>query len=202
MISYLIKIPILGVITAFLAVVAEQLIAVIADLFWHKEIVFSSYGRISFFLLAAVIIEEALKYLAIRFPLRKNFSLSGMKFIFGSLLTGLFFGLTEVWLVTVSDGEYLSGLRSHNPEIIFSLAGIILIQALTAFLTGSLIASQVFNSRLSALKILFFPVFIHLLFNFLIIQKGYFTNWLVIITLVLTFLISSLVLAFNFRRLD
>jgi RsiW-degrading membrane proteinase PrsW (M82 family) len=202
MISLLIKAPILGILTAFLAVVAEQLIAVFANIFWQKEIIFSFYGQLSYFLFAAVIIEEGLKYLAIRFPLRNNFGLSGVRFVFGSLTTGFFFGLTEVWLVTASNKEYLAGLWSHDSEILFSLIAIILIQALTALLIGSIIAGKIFHPRFIALKIILFPVFIHLLFNFLVIQKGNFTNALVFITLFLTFLISLSILAFNFKRLD
>jgi hypothetical protein len=202
MISLLLKAPILGFLTAFLAVIVEQLIAVIANIFWQKEIIFSFYNQLSYFLVAAVIIEEGLKYLAIRFPLRNNFGFSGIKFVFGSLLTGIFFGIAEVWLVTISDKGYLAGILNHDSEILYSLIVIILIQALTALLIGSIVASKIFHSQLSAFKTLLFPILIHLLFNFLVIQKGNFTNSLIFITLILTFLISSLILAFNFKRLD
>jgi hypothetical protein len=202
MIYLLLKTPFLGVLTALLAVTAEQLLAVLADLFWKKEIIFSSYSQIGFFLISAVIIEEGLKYLAIKYPLRKNFGLRREKFIAGSLITGFFFGLTEVTFVAMSNGNYLTSLKAHDPEALFSFITIILIQALTAFLIGSLMASQVFSSRITGLKILFFPILIHLLFNFLIIQKGNFTNWLLVITLAITFLISIIILAFNFKKLD
>jgi hypothetical protein len=202
MINLLIKTPLLGILTALLAVVAEQLLAVFSNLFWKKEIIFSSYNQIGFFLISAVVIEEGLKYLAIKYPIRKNFGLRRKKFITGSIMTGLFFGLTEVAFVAMSNGDYLTGLKAHDPEILFSFFAIILIQTLTAFLIGSLIASHIFSSRFTGLKTLFFPVFIHLLFNFLIIQKGNFTDWLLVITLAITFLISIIILAFNFEKLD
>ena len=202
MISILLKTPILGILAAFLAVVLEQLFAVAANIFWQKEIVFSFYNQLSYFLVAAVVIEESLKYLAIRYPLWEIFELRGIRLAIGSFMMGFFFGITEVWFILMSNKSYLADLRSHNSETLFSLAVIVLIQALTAFLAGSLIASRIFDSRLSALKILFFPVFIHVLFNFLIIQKGDFTKWLEIITLVFAFLVSLLILAFNFKRLD
>lgn len=202
MIYLFLKTPFLGILTALLAVIAEQFLAVLANLFWKKEIIFSSYSQIGFFLISAVFIEEGLKYLAIKNPLRNNFGLRRENFIIGSLLTGFFFGLTEVVFVTMSNGDYLLGLKTHDPGTLFSSVTIILIQTLTAFLIGSLIASRVFNSRFTALKTLFFPVFIHLLFNFLIIQEGDFTDWLIVITLAATFLISMVILAFNFKKLD
>jgi|GEM_PF-937060 len=202
MIHLFLKTPILGILTAFLAVVAEQLLAVLADIFWKKEIILSSYDKIGFFLVSAVIIEESLKYLAIKHPLRKNFGLIRWKFIAGSAITGFFFGLTEIAFINMSNNNYLTSLRTHDPEIIFSAVSIILIQTLTALLIGSLISSQVFSPRLAGLKTLFFPAFIHLLFNFLIIQKGNFTDWLVVITLAITFFISLAILTINFKKLD
>ena len=202
MISIFLKTPLLGILTAILAVVLEQLLAVAAGAFWQKEIVFSFYSQLNYFIVAAVIIEEGLKYLAIRYPLRKIFAIRGLRLAIGSFLTGFFFGITEIWLIVMSDKNYLVSLRSHDTETLFSFSAIVLLQALTAFLTGSLIAIRSSDSRGSALKILFFPVLVHVLFNFLVIQKGYFTKWLEIITLALTFLLGSLILIFNFRKLD
>lgn len=194
--------PLLGILTAFLAVIAEQLLAVLANLFWKKEIIFPFYDNVGFFLISAVIIEEGLKYLAIKYPLRINFGLRKWKFIAGSTVTGFFFGLTEIAFIGMSDDNYLISLRAHDPETLFSAATIVLIQTLTALLIGSLISGQVFSPRLTGLKTLFFPVFIHLLFNFLIIQKGNFTDWLVVITLAITFFINLTILALNFKKLD
>ena len=147
----------LGIFTALFAVLAEQLMAVLVSIFWKKEIIFDYYGHLGIFLIAAAIIEESFKYSAILFIFREKFILEGTKLWAASLVFGLFFGLTEIILIIISD-EKLANIHAFSPEIIFSLATIILIQALNALLIGSFLASRFFSGKFVALKILFFPV--------------------------------------------
>jgi len=196
-----ILIILLGILTALAAVIAEQLLAVLANIFWQKEIIFDYYGRLGIFLMIAVVIEEGFKYLAIVSIIRKKINLHGLKLCLGSFALGLFFGLTEIFLIFISN-ENLAGGRALAPSVIFSLATVVLLQSFAALLIGSMIAGRIFAGRLSVLKILFFPVLIHLLYNFLVIQKSNFTNWLVGIVLGITFVISMAIITFNFQELD
>lgn len=196
-----IKIILLGILTALAAVIAEQLLAVFANIFWQKEIIFDYYGRLGIFLAMAAVVEEGFKYLAIVSIIRKKINLHGLKLCLGSLALGLFFALTEIFLIFISNESLASG-RALDPSVIFSLATVVLLQSLAALLIGSMIAGRIFAGRLSVLKILFFPVLIHLLYNFLVIQKSNFTNWLVGIVLGITLAISLVIIAFNFRELD
>lgn len=195
-----IKIFFLGILTALAAVIAEQLLAVLANIFWQKEIIFDYYGQLGIFLVIAAVAEESFKYLAIVSIIRKKINIHRLKFCLGSFGLGLFFGLTEVFLIFISN-ENLVGGRALDHSVIFSLATIILVQSLTALLISSMIAGRIFAGRLSALKILLFPVLIHLLYNFLIIQKSNFTNWLVGIVLGITLFVSMAIIVFNFREL-
>jgi hypothetical protein len=197
----IIGIVFLGIFAALFAVLAEQLLAVLVSIFWKKEIVFDFYGHLGIFLIAAAIIEESLKYSAIFFLFQEKFGLERTKLWTASLIFGLFFGLTEIILIVISN-EKLADLSALSPEIIFSLATIVLIQALNALLIGAFLASRFFSGKFASLKILFFPVLIHLLYNFLIIQKSNFTNWLVGIVLGITFVTSLVIITFNFRELD
>lgn len=195
------KIIFLGILTALAAVIAEQLLAVLVNIFWQKEIIFDYYGQLGIFLVIAAVIEESFKYLAIVSVIRKKINLYGLKFCLGGLVLGFFFGLTEIFLIFISN-ESLAGGRVLDSSIIFSLVTVVLLQSLAALLAGSMIASRIFAGKLSALKILFFPVIVHLLFNFLVIQKSNFTNWLVGIVLGITLVVSLVIIFFNFRELD
>lgn len=196
-----IKIILLGILTALAAVIAEQLLAVLVNIFWQKEIVFDYYGQLGFFLVIAAVIEESFKYLAIVSVIMKKINLQGIKLCLGSLALGLFFGLTEIFLIFISN-ENLAGGKALDASVIFSLATIILVQSLTALLAGSMVASRIFAGRFLFLRIVLFPALIHLLYNFLMIQKSNFTNCLVGIVLGITFVISMAIIAFNFRKLD
>jgi hypothetical protein len=197
----IIKIFFLAIVSVALAIVVEQLVAAMAGAFWRREIVLESYMHFTWFLAFSAIIEEISKYWAIHFVIRKNFGLQKIRLVLASLFLGTLWGVLEIGLVLVSDQKYLSEFRSGNPEIIFSFATIIALHALTAYLMGIFISSNTFSSRLKHLKILFFPVLIHLLFNFLVIQKSDFTNYLVVFSLAAFFLIGTSILALNSKRL-
>jgi hypothetical protein len=196
-----IKIIFLGILTALAAVIAEQMLAVLVNIFWQREIVFSYYGQLGIFLVIAAVIEEGFKYLAIVSIIRKKINLYGLKLCLGSLALGFFFGLTEILLIFISNENLASG-RALDSSVIFSLVTVVLLQSLAALLAGSMIASRIFSGKLSVLKIIFFPVLIHLLYNFLVIQKSNFTDWLVGIILGITLVISLVIIVFNFRELD
>ena len=72
----IIKIIILAIISAALAIVAEQLVAAMASLFWQREIVLESYMHFTWFLAFSAAIEEISKYWAIYFVIRKKFGLA------------------------------------------------------------------------------------------------------------------------------
>ena len=196
-----IKIIFLGILTALAAVIAEQLLAVLVNIFWQKEIVFNYYGQLGIFLVIAAVIEEGFKYLAIVSIIRKKINLYGLKLCLGSLVLGYFFGLTEIFLIFISNENLVSG-GALTSSVIFSLVTVVFLQSFAALLTGSMIASRIFSGKLSVLKIIFFPVLIHLLYNFLVIQKSNFTDWLVGIVLGITLVIGLVIIAFNFRELD
>jgi len=195
------KTILVAVISAALAVLIEQLTAAAVSVFWQREIVLESYMHFTWFLAFAAVIEEISKYWAIGFVVRKNFGLEKMKLVLAALLLGAVWGISEIGLIFFARPEALSAFRTGNPEILFSFASIIALHALTAFLMGIFIAANTFVGRLKYLKILFFPILLHLLFNFLIIQKGDFTNSLIVLSLGVAFAVGILVFALNFRRL-
>lgn len=202
MISFLFSAPLTGILTAFAAVVFEQFLAVAAGIISQKEVVLDVYNNLSFFLVTAAIIEESLKYFSAIFVLMNFLNLHRFKFVTASVVTGLFFGLTEAYLILLTNGKKIQEIRSFDSSTLFSLAAVVLLHILTFFLISSLIASREKETKFQALRTITLPVLIHLLFNFLIIQKGDFTNWLVGIVLGITFLISFSIIAFNFRKLD
>lgn len=197
----IIKIIFLAIVSAALAIVVEQLVAAVVSAFWQREIIFESYLHFTWFLAFSAVVEEISKYWAVYFVIRKKFGLKKIKFIFASLFLGAAWGIFEIGLVLFSDPKVLSAFRSGNPQIMFSFGSIIALHALTAFLMGTLLSSSQSLGKLKHLQILLFPVFLHILFNFLVIQKGDFTNYLTIAALVIGYLVGLAILAFNFKRL-
>jgi len=197
----IIKIILLAVVSAALAIVAEQLVAAIASAFWQREIVLESYMHFTWFLAFSAAIEEVSKYWAVYFVIRKKFGLEKMKFVLASVLLGATWGIFEIGLILFSDQKVDAAFRSGNPEVLFSFATIIALHTLTAYLIGVLISISIDSSKLKHFKIILFPILLHLLFNFLIIQKSGFTNYLTVIALAVGFLAGLIVLAFNFRKL-
>lgn len=194
--------PIVGILTALAAVVAEQLLAVGANVIFQKEIILDVYNHLDFFVVVAAVIEESFKYFAASRVLHRIFGFRGARFVFSAMLAGVFFGLTEAYFVLLADGKKISDVGSLGSEDLFSLAAVILTHALTALLIAVLIASRRKRTGLDALKTIIPPTFVHLLVNFLVIQKGDFTNWLVGIVLGIVFFASLSIMAFNFRELD
>src|SRR4030042_2530308 len=132
--------------------------------------------------------------------MRKKFDLSGLKFVLLSLLLGVSWGVFEVALILFSNQGYRAEFQSASSQLLFSLAAVISVHSLTAFLIGSFISAETFSGRLKSVKILFFPMLVHLLFNFLMIQKGDFTNYLITLSLAITFLVGIIIFAFNFKK--
>jgi hypothetical protein len=196
-----IKIILLAIVSAALAIVIEQLVAAIVSTFWQKEVVLGSYIHFTWFLVFSAVIEEISKYWAIYFVIRRKFGLEKMKFIFSSLLLGAAWGIFEIGLILFADQKVLLTFRSGNLEVIFSFAVVVALHTLTAYLMGVFISANTFSGRFKHLQILFFPVFIHLLFNFLIIQKSNFTAYLIILSLAIFFLIGTSILTLNSKRL-
>jgi hypothetical protein len=199
--SNIIKIVILGIVSAALAILVEQMLAAAVSIFWQREIVLESYTHFTWFLAFAAIIEEISKYWAVYFVIRKKFNLEKIKFVLASLFLGAVWGIFEIGLVLFANQKALLQFKSGNPEIVFSFALIVSLHALTAFLMGIFISAETFAGRLKFLKILFFPLLLHLLFNFLIIQKGDFTDYLLLISIGIVFLVGTSVLSFNFKKL-
>jgi hypothetical protein len=197
----IIKIILLAVISAALAIVAEQLVAAMANAFWQREIVLESYIHFTWFLAFSATLEEVSKYWAVYFVIRGRFGLEKMKLILASLLLGAVWGIFEIGLVLFSDQKVEAAFRSGNPEVIFSFAAILALHALTAFLMGVLVSTNTSPGKLKHFKIILFPALLHLLFNFLIVQRGDFTNYLVASSLAIAFLAGLIVLAFNFKKL-
>jgi len=197
----IIKIIVLAILSAALAIVAEQLVAAVVSTFWQKEIVFESYMHFTWFLAFSAIVEETSKYWAVYFVIRKKFGLEKIKFVLASLLLGAAWGIFEIGLVLFSDQKVLFAFRSGNSQILFSFGSIVALHTLTAFLMGALVSSNQGSSKLRHLQILLFPVLLHILFNFLIIQKGDFTNYLTIAILAIGYIAGLFVLAFNFKKL-
>ncbi len=197
----IIKIILLASVSVALAIVAEQLVAALTIAFWQREIVFESYLHFTWFLAFSATIEEISKYWAVYFVMKNKFGLQKGRLVLSSLFLGALWGILEIGLVVFTDQKYFSEFRSGNPEVIFSFATVIALHALTAYLMGVFISSSTFSGRLKHLKIIFFPVLIHLLFNFLVIQKGNFTNYLIILSLAIFFLIGTSILAINSKKL-
>lgn len=194
--------PVVGILVALASVIAEQLLAVIVNVFFQKEIVLDVYHNLSSFLVAAAIIEESFKYLSAVYILRRIFGLKGFIFIFAAVLTGLFFGLTETYFVLLANGRRIQDIGVLGGETLFSLGAVLLVHILTAFLIAVLVAVRDRETWFAALRTIVAATFIHLLFNFLVVQRGNFTNWLVGIILAVVFVINMSIVAFNFRELD
>lgn len=197
----IIKIIFLVTVSVALAIVIEQLVAAMANAFWQREIVLESYMHFTWFLAFSAAIEEISKYWAIYFVIGNKFGLQKIRFVLASLFLGALWGFLEIGLVLVSDQKALSAFQSGNMEIIFSFATVIALHILTAFLMGVFISTSTSSSKLKHFKIVLFPILLHMLFNFLIVQKGDFTNYLITATLAIAFLIGTLILAFNSKRL-
>lgn len=196
------KAAFVGIIAALTAVIAEQFLAVLASLFFQKEILTAVYTNLDFFLVAAALIEETIKYLSARRILSAAFGLHGFKFILASTIVGFFFGLTETYFILLANGKRISDFKTFGNETAFSLVAVVLVHVLTILFMALLIASRREKKNYDGFKTIFFPVFFHLLVNFLIIQKGAFTNWIVGIALGIVFAANLLIIAFNFRKLD
>ena len=197
----IIKIILLAVVSAALAIVAEQLVAALASAFWQREIILESYMHFTWFLAFSAAVEEISKYWAVYFVIKNKFGLEKMKLVLASLLLGAAWGIFEIGLVLFSDQKVAAAFRSGNPQILFSFAAIIALHSLTAYLMGIFVSTNTSSSKLKHFKIILFPLLLHILFNFLIVQRGDFTNYLVVATLAIAFLAGLLALAFNFRKL-
>lgn len=197
----IIKIIFLAVVSATLAIIIEQLVAAIASAFWQREVVLESYMRFTWFLAFSAIVEEISKYWTVYFVISKKFSLEKMKLVFASLFLGIAWGIFEIILILFADQRTLLAFQSGKPEVIFSFATVIALHALTAYLMGIFIFAETFSGRLKHLKILFFPILIHLLFNFLVIQKSDFTNYLTVFSLAISFVAGIIILAVNYKKL-
>ena len=127
--------------------------------------------------------------------------LEKIKFVLASLFLGAAWGIFEIGLVLFSDQKVLSAFRSGNPQVIFSFGTIVALHTLTAFLMGTFISSNNSLSKLRHIQIILFPILLHILFNFLIIQKGNFTDFLTVAALAIGYLVGLAILAFNFKRL-
>ncbi|MCX6766732.1 MAG: hypothetical protein NT170_03065 [Candidatus Moranbacteria bacterium] len=197
----IIKIILLAIVSAALAILVEQLVAAVVSAFWQREIIFESYMHFTWFLAFSAVVEEVLKYWAVYFVIRKKFGLEKIKFVIASLFLGAAWGIFEIGLVLFSDQKVLSAFRSGNPQVLFSLGTIVALHTLTAFLMGTFISSNDSSRKLRHFQILLFPVLLHVLFNFLIIQKGNFTDFLTVASLAIGYLAGLIVLAFNFKKL-
>lgn len=202
MLSILLGASLAGILMALASVVAEQFLAGAINIFSGEEVVLNIYTHLGFFLVAAAVIEESLKYFSAVFVLRRYLGLERFKFVAASAIAGLFFGGAETYLILLTSGKKIWDIGNLDSATSFSLLAVVFLHILTFFLISVLIASREKEARFGALRTIIPPAFVHLLFNFLIIQKGDFTNWLIEIVLGITFLISIFVIIFNFRRLD
>jgi len=200
MISILLGAPLAGVFAALASVVAEQFLAVVVNIVSRKEIVFDVYTHLGFFLVVSAIIEEGFKYFSAVFVLRRYLDLRRFKFVAASLTAGLFFGATEAYLILLTNGKKIGDVWNLDGDTSFALAAVVLLHVLTFLLISAFIASRKEKTRFHILRIIALPTFIHLLFNFLVIQKGDFTNWLVGIILGITFAINLSLIALNFQK--
>lgn len=202
MFNILLGAPLVGILTAFASVVVEQFLAIAVNIIFQKEIVLDVYTHLSFFLVASTIIEESLKYFSAVFVLRRYLNLRRFRFIAAALIAGLFFGAMEIYFILLANGKGIRDVSNLDGNIFFSLSAIGLLHILTFFLISSFIASWGKETGFQAVKIIVPPVFIHLFFNFLVIQKGDFTNWLLGIFLGIIFIINLFIIAFDFCKLD
>jgi len=189
-----IKIILLALISAALAILAEQLVATFVNIFRQSEIVLESYAHFTWFLALAALIEEISKYWAVVYVIRKNFGLERRNFVPAALFFGAAWGIFEVGLVLFANAKALAEFQAGNPTIIFSFATIVALHALTAYLMGIFAATGTFSSPLKDLKILFFPTLIHLLFNFL-------ASFLTLAVLVVPFLAGTVILTTKRKEL-
>ena len=83
-----IKIILLALVSAALAIVVEQLVAAVASAFWQREIIFESYMHFTWFLAFSATLEEISKYWAVYFVIRKKFGLEKVKFVLASFFLG------------------------------------------------------------------------------------------------------------------
>jgi hypothetical protein len=201
MINFLITIPILGIITAFLGVIIEQILAVLANILWQKELVFNFYNNLAPFLIASALIEENLKYSAIYFIAKGKLALEGWRLSLASLLLGLFWGIAEVFLIVITQPQYMADIFIFKSDIFLSAIFIILLHTLTAFTMGVIISTETFSKYFFSIRVVLLTTFIHLIFNFLIIQQGNFTNILAAIIFGIVFFVDLVILAFNFKFL-
>jgi len=195
------KVILLGALTAILAIVIEQVIAAGAQMFFNQEIILSSYKNITWFLFLAALVEESLKYGAIRYVIIEKFGFDKGRLLVSSFLLGLFFGAAEICVIVFGNPEVQKLLLALDRETLMSLASILLLQAATALIMGSFLASQE-QKRPIFFTVLIFPVAIHLLYNFLVIQKSAYTNFLVFLVLLISFLMSMAIFVANQRKLD
>ncbi|MFA5871838.1 MAG: hypothetical protein WC858_03880 [Parcubacteria group bacterium] len=199
MIYIFFTIPFLGIITALLGAIIEQALAVFVGILWQKELVFNFYNNLSLFLIASAAIEEILKYSAIYFILKGKFFLRGLRLVLASLLLGLFWGITEVILIAYSQPQYATGILNFKSDDFLSAVFVMLLHALTAFTMGVIISTAIFSRYLFSIRVILLTIFIHLLFNFLIIQQGNFTNILVEVIFGIVFAVDLIILAANFK---
>jgi len=201
MIYWLLVAPIVGILSALGAVVAEQLLAVAVSIFFQKEIILDAYKHLNFFLIAAAVIEEIFKYFAAAHILQKIFNLRKLQLIFASTAVGLFFGLTEIYFILLANGRRIEDFQALGNQTLFSLAIVIVLHALTALTIGSLLAAQAPIAKFKLFTVLIPPTLIHLLINFLIIRGGASMDWLIVAMLGATFVANIAFIAYNFRRL-
>jgi hypothetical protein len=197
----IIKIIVLAIVSAALAIVVEQIVAAVASAFWQREIILESYMHFTWFLAFSAIVEEISKYWAVYFVIRKKFDLEKMKSILAALFLGAAWGIFEIGLILFSNQKAFSAFQSGDPQVVFSFGTIVALHALTAFLMGTLISSSQSLGKLKHFQIILFPVLLHILFNFLIIQRGDFTNYLTIFSLAIGFVAGIIILAVNYRKL-
>ena len=95
----------LGIFTAILAIIIEQAVAAGAQIFLNQEIILDYYRNLTWFLALAVVIEEGVKYSAIRFIMFEKFGSQGTKLVISSFLLGLLFGLTEIGVIIFANPE-------------------------------------------------------------------------------------------------
>jgi hypothetical protein len=202
MFHILIGAPITGILIALASVAAEQLLVVGADIIFKTEITSDFCSNLGFFIVAAAIIEEIFKYFAVVRVIRHSFGLQRFKSISAALICGLFFGLTETYYILLANEKGILDIKNIGSEMHFSLLTVILTHILTAALIAVLIAAREKKTGLGALKVVIPASFIHILVNFLVIQKGDYTNWLVEIVFGIVIVVIFSTIAFNFRRLD
>lgn len=202
MLKLFLRASIYGILMALAAIILEQLLAIAAEIFFQTEIIHTYYSNLSWFLVLGAIVEEGSKAAALKLGIRDGFATRGKKLIAFGFIIGFFFGITEVFFILFSDRQALNLLINFDRGILFSLSTIIFLQAATTFLAASLLAYREKIGFWFFMRILAFPIAIHVLFNFLVIQKSEFTNFLVSLVLGITFLIGLATLLSKRKLLD